>query len=81
MNKEGERMKNCKIMVTIQMRDCEDVESETPLVGSHGQVEFVLNGSDAGNIDRCEQALLETVHPAVREALGQHLSAWSKKST
>jgi hypothetical protein len=72
-------MKNCKIRVKVEMLDCEDAESETPVMGPNGQVEFVMNGVDVGNIDRGEQAFLQTVHPAVREALGQHLSAWSKK--
>lgn len=73
-------MKNCKIIVNIDMIDCEDAASEAPIMGSNGRIEFVMNGADAGNIDRCEQALLQTVHPAVREALGQHLSVWSKKN-
>jgi hypothetical protein len=77
---QEESMKNCKIIVNIDMIDCEEAVSEAPIVGPNGRVEVVINGADSGKIDRCEQALLQAVHPAVREALGQHLSAWSKKS-
>lgn len=75
-----ETMKNYKIRVNIEMVECEEAETEAPIIGSNGQVEFVMSGADEGNIDRCEQALLQTVHPAVREALGRHLSAFSKKT-
>ena len=72
-------MKNYKITVNIEMVECDETETQTPIIGSNGQVELVMSGTDEGNIDRCEQALLHTVHPAVREALGRHLSAFSKK--
>jgi len=78
MRQEG-IMKRCKVVVNIDMIECEDATSEAPILGPNGRVEYVINGADAENIDRCEQALLQAVHPAVREALGQHLSACSKK--
>ncbi len=73
-------MNNYKIIVNIEMVECEEAVTETPIIGANGQFECVMNGTDEGNIDRCEHALLETVHPAIREALGRHLSAVSKKN-
>ncbi len=50
---------------------------DTPVEQADGSFQFTLSAHDAGSIDCCEQALLETVSPALRKALGAHLSAVS----
>jgi hypothetical protein len=39
----------------------------------------VLSEADALSIDACEQALLQTTYPTLRETLSTHLSAMAKK--
>jgi len=44
-----------------------------------GSLSIVLSEADAINIDACENALLQTTYPTLREALATHLSEMSKK--
>lgn len=50
---------------------------DAPVEHADGSFQLTISALDAGNIDRCEQALLRTVSPALRTALGSHLSAVS----
>jgi hypothetical protein len=40
---------------------------------------LLIDDEVAGSIDDCEQALLTTNYPALRDALSKHLASWSKK--
>jgi hypothetical protein len=44
-----------------------------------GSFEMTLSDADATSIDKSERAMLETVMPAIRDALSQHLTKVSKK--
>ena len=72
-------MSTYKIRVHIEMIPSEEAPTTTPLKDPDGSLFFVLSESEAVNIDRCEQALLQTTFPSLRETLATHLSAMSKK--
>ena len=70
-----------RIRVKVEIIECDGVAPELATPQQLGAGEFELNIADAvaGSIDACEQALLATNYPALRDALSQHLAAWSKK--
>ena len=68
-----------KIKVHVEIVECEESGFDTPTMQEDGSFEISLNAGDAINIDRCEQALLQTSHPAMRAAISQHLTELSKK--
>ncbi len=67
------------IRVQIAMIPCDDAPTSTPIKGHDGSLSLVLSEADAVNIDVCEQAMLQTTYPTLREVLSNHLSAMSKK--
>ncbi len=68
-----------KIRVQIEMIPCDDTPTSTPVKERDGSLSMVLSESDAGSIDACEEALLQTTYPTLRETLSTHLSELSKK--
>lgn len=72
-------MKGYTIRMNIEIVPSDDSPHETPTIQPDGSVQMTLAESEAFNIDRCEQALLQTTYPALRHALATHLSALSKK--
>lgn len=72
-------MSTYKVRVQIEMIPCEDAPTKTPMKESDGSLSFVLSEADAVNIDACEQALLQTTYPTLRETLATHLSEMAKK--
>jgi hypothetical protein len=77
-NQEGS-MTRYKMRIQIEMIPCEDVPTSEPVKAHDGSVSIVLSETDAMNIDACEQALLQTTYPTLRETLATHLSEVSKK--
>ncbi len=69
-----------KIRVQIEMIPCDDAPTSTPIQDHDGSLSLVLSEADAISIDACEQALLQTTYPALRETFSTHLSDLSKKS-
>jgi hypothetical protein len=69
-----------KIRVHIEMVPCDDAPTSSPVKAQDGSVSLVLSETDAISIDACEQALLQTTYPTLRETLSTHLSALSKKT-
>ena len=72
-------MKNYKIRVNIEIVECDEQETENPVRQNNGSLTMTISEKDAINIDNCENALLRTSHPAIREAVSKHLSEISKK--
>ena len=72
-------MSTYKIRVQIEMTPCHDAPTSEPVKERDGSLAIVLSEADAMNIDACEQALLQTTYPRLRETLATHLSAVSKK--
>ena len=69
-----------KIRGHIEMLPCNDEPTSTPVKEQDGSLSLVLSETDAISIDACEQALLQTTYPTLRETLSTHLSELSKKS-
>jgi hypothetical protein len=72
-------MTRYKMRIHIEMIPCDDVPTRTPVKAEDGSVSIVLSEAEAMNIDACEQALLQTTYPTLRETLATHLSEVSKK--
>jgi hypothetical protein len=72
-------MSTYKIRVQIEMIPCDEAPTREPVKEHDGSLSMVLSEADAINIDACEQALLQTTYPTLRETLSTHLSALSKK--
>ena len=72
-------MSRYKIRVHVEMFPCDDAPTDTPVTEQDGSLSLVLSESDAISIDACEQALLRTTYPTLRETLSTHLSELSKK--
>ena len=72
-------MSRYKIRVQIEMLPCDDAPTSEPVKEHDGSLSMVLSETDAISIDACEQALLKTTYPTLRETLSTHLSELSKK--
>ena len=72
-------MSRYKISVTIQIEECEETMDKNPVELAEGSYRLVISDKTASSIDECEQALLQTNYAAVRQAIGVHLTALSKK--
>ena len=70
-----------RIRIKVEIVECAGIAAEQEQPHRLGEGEFELNIDEAvaGSIDECEQALLATNYPALRDALSRHLAAWSKK--
>ena len=72
-------MSSYKMRIQIEMIPGDDAPTNEPMQAHDGSVSIVLSETDAINIDTCEQALLQTTYPLLRETLATHLSEVSKK--
>ena len=74
-------MKNHRIRIKVEIAECEeDVAKEgCPQWLGDGEFELRVSGAVASSIDDCEEALLKTNYPALRDALSKHLAEVSKK--
>jgi len=73
-------MKRHKIIVKVEIVECEEEEQGKPVKKSDGEFELIMNEKQSVSIDDCEELLLRANYPAIRDALSKHLSEISKKS-
>ena len=71
-------MGNYKIKVNVELVEC-DASEHNLQKEMDGNFTMTISEADAINIDNCENSVLRTVHPAIREAISRHLSEISKK--
>jgi hypothetical protein len=74
--------RNLELKIRIEMSESDapvSGDSETPEAIGVGQFRLVLDGDKSLDIDALEAGLLRTSYPAIRHALGQHLSDEVKK--
>jgi hypothetical protein len=69
--------KNTKIRIKIVETD--DPIQDDPLKGSDGSFSLVVDEAKAISIDQIEKSVLTANWPAIRDAIGQHLTEVSKK--
>lgn len=72
-------MANYKIRVRVEIVECEEPAQKHPVQTGDGAFELNISPEQAGSIDDCEQALLAANYPAIRAAITQHLTEFSKK--
>lgn len=68
-----------KIMVKVGFEKCTAPSTDSPVKVDSGMVEYVIPAEQAHNIDQCEQAVLQAVYDAQRDAFEQHLSHVSRQ--
>ena len=75
-------MRNIKVNISVDFNETDDPLTEAGGVEQMGDGSFrlVFEHEDEFNIDRLENAALNTCYPALREALSKHLTEASKKS-
>ena len=71
--------KNTKIRIKIELVETDDPIQNDPLKGSDGSFSLVVDEAKAINIDQIEKSVLTANWPAIRDAIGQHLTEVSKK--
>ena len=72
-------MNRYKMRIHVEMLPCDEAPTTEPVKAQDGSVSIVLSETDAMSIDACEQALLQTTYPTLRETLATHLSELAKK--
>lgn len=74
-------MRNVKVNISVGFSETDDDVTEDNSVERMGDGSFrvIVDHKDEFNIDRLEEALLQTSFPAFREALSEHLEQASKK--
>jgi hypothetical protein len=74
-------MCNVIVSINVSLRETEDLATENDGVErmDDGSFRVVLDPQAEFNIDRLENALLQTSYPALRKALSDHLERASKK--
>lgn len=72
-------MTRYKMRIHVEMLPCEEAPTTEPVKAEDGSVSIVLSETDATNIDACEQAMLQTTYPTLRETLAAHLGEIAKK--
>jgi len=72
-------MHRYKMRIHVEMLPCDEAPTTEPVKAQDGSVSIVLSETDAMSIDACEQALLQTTYPTLRETLATHLSELAKK--
>ena len=75
-------MRNIVVSINVGFRETEDPATADDGVErmDDGSFRMVLDHQAEFNIDRLENALLQTSYPALRKALSDHLEQASKKS-
>ncbi len=72
-------MSQYKMRIHVEMLPCDEAPTPKPVKAGDGSVSMILSEADAISIDACEQALLQTTYPILRETLATHLSELAKK--
>ena len=72
-------MSRYKMRIHVEMIPCDEAPTSEPVKAEDGSVSRILSETDAMSIDACEQALLQTTYPTLRETLATHLSEIAKK--
>ncbi len=72
-------LKNTKIRIKIELVETDDPIQNDPLKGSDGSFSLVVDEAKAISIDQIEKSVLTANWPAIRDAIGQHLTEVSKK--
>ncbi len=72
-------MKNTKIKIKIEFGDTFEDVNFTPLKIADGNFEIIFSQDIKHLIDRSEQALLQANSVAIRDAISNYLSEFSKK--
>ena len=74
-------MRNIKVNISVVFSETEEPVTEKDSVEKmdDGSFRLILDYQDEFNIDRLENALLQTSYPALRAALSEHLEQASKK--
>ena len=72
-------MNGYTMRIHVEMIPCDAAPTQIPVKADDGSVSMVLSETDAMSIDACEQALLQTTYPILRETLATHLSEIAKK--
>ena len=72
-------MKNTKIRIKIEFADTNLAPSSTAQKQADGSFEVVFSQDQEHIIDVSEQALLQVNSPALRDAISDYLSTYSKK--
>ena len=67
-----------KIKVNVELVECDDSEHDLTKE-MDGSFSMTISETNAISIDNCEKSVLQTAHPAIREAVSRHLSEISKK--
>lgn len=73
-------MKTYQVRVNVEIVPCTESPTDEPVKQDDGSFRMTIAEPDAMSIDKCEQALLSTTYPTLREVLSKHLSDVSKKS-
>ena len=68
-----------KIKVKVELVECNDDKEHDASKQEDGSFTMTISEQDAISIDKCENAVLRTAHPTIREAISKHLSEVSKK--
>ena len=69
-----------KIMVNVEIVESKDSVKAGPEKINDGKFSMTISGADSTSIDNCEQAVLRTAYPTIRDAIAKHLEEQSKKS-
>jgi hypothetical protein len=72
-------MQTYQLRLKIELVPCSESPTNAPVKQADGSVQITMSEADALNIDVCEQTLLQTVSPMLRETLSTHFSDVSKK--
>ncbi len=72
-------MNTYTIRINIDIVPSTEPATNAPIEQHDGSVQMTLTQQEANNIDRCEQALLQTTYPTLRKALSTHLSEMAKQ--
>ena len=66
-------------MVNVQIVESKDSVKAGLEKINDGKFSMTISGTDSISIDNCEQAVLATAYPAIRDAIAKHLEEESKK--
>ncbi len=72
-------MSNYEIKIQVDMSKTDREVTRGAHQSADGSFRIVVSGASGQSIDQCEQALLATNYPAIREALSRHFSEVSKQ--
>jgi hypothetical protein len=72
-------MSNYEIKIQVDISKTEREVTQEAHQSADGSFRTVVSGASGQSIDQCEQALLATNYPAIREALSRHFSEVSRQ--